>query len=92
MYAILEGYYDNPVHRKNVEFDVALEFADGYEICEAKYYAQPMTLDEIHREVQQAEAIKELTVKQIGFIAINGFVEREEPYFYLDGNDIFANE
>lgn len=59
---------------------------------QAKYYAQPMTLDEIHREVQQAEAIKELTVKQIGFIAINGFVEREEPYFYLDGNDIFANE
>ena len=92
MYAILEGYYDNPVHRKNGEFDVALEFADGYEIYEAKYYAQPMTLDEIHREVQQVEAIKELTVKQIGFIAINGFAEREEPYLYLDGNDIFANE
>ena len=85
-------YYDDPIHRKNGEFDVALEFADGYEIYEAKYYAQPMTLDEIHREVQQVEGIKELTVKQIGFIAIHGFVEREEPYFYLDGNDIFANE
>lgn len=85
-------YYDDPAHRKNGEFDVALEFADGYEIYEAKYYAQPMTLDEIHREVQQVEAIKELTVKQIGFIAINGFAEREEPYLYLDGNDIFANE
>lgn len=85
-------YYDDPTHRKNGEFDVALEFADGYEIYEAKYYAQPMTLDEIHREVQQVEEIKELTVKQIGFIAINGFVEREEPYFYLDGNNIFANE
>ena len=79
-------YYDDPAHRKNGEFDVALEFADGYEIYEAKYYAQPMTLDEIHREVQQVEAIKELTVKQIGFIAINGFAEREEPYLYLDGN------
>ena len=85
-------YYDDPAHRKNGEFDVALEFADGYEIYEAKYYAQPMPLDEIHREVQQVEEIKELTVKQIGFIAINGFVEREEPYFYLDGNNIFANE
>ena len=84
-------YYDDPAHRKNGEFDVALEFADGYEIYEAKYYAQPMTLDEIHREVQQVEEIKELTVKQIGFIAINGFAEREEPYLYLDGNDIFAN-
>ena len=85
-------YYDDPAHRKNGEFDVALEFADGYEIYEAKYYAQPMTLDEIHREVQQVEAIKELTVKQIGFIAINGFAEKEEPYLYLDGNNIFANE
>ena len=85
-------YYDDPIHRKNGELDVALEFADGYEIYEAKYYAQPMTLDEINREVQQGEEIKELTVKQIGFIAINGFAEREEPYLYLDGNDIFANE
>ena len=85
-------YYDDSIHRKNGEFDVALEFADGYGIYEAKYYAQPMTLDEIHREVRQVEGIKELTVKQIGFIAIHGFVEREEPYFYLDGNDIFANE
>lgn len=85
-------YYDDPIHRKNGEFDVALEFADGYEIYEAKYYAQPMTLDEIHCEVHQVEAIKELTVKQIGFIAIDGFAEREEPYLYLDGNDIFADE
>lgn len=83
-------YYDDPVHRKNGEFDVALELADGYAIYEAKYYAQPMTLDEIHRETQQVANIKELAVKQLGFIAINGFVEQEKPYTYLDGNDIFA--
>lgn len=83
-------YYDDPVQRKNGEFDVALELADGYAIYEAKYYAQPMTLDEIHRETQQVANIKELAVKQLGFIAINGFVEQEKPYTYLDGNDIFA--
>jgi len=83
-------YYDDPVHRKNGEFDVALELADGYAIYETKYYAQPMTLDEIHREAQQVANIKELAVKQLGFIAINGFVEQEKPYTYLDGNDIFA--
>lgn len=83
-------YYDDPVHRKNGEFDVALELADGYAIYEAKYYAQPMTLDEIHREVQQVANSKELVVKQLGFIAINGFVEQEKPYTYLDGNDIFG--
>lgn len=84
-------YYDDPVHRKNGEFDVALELADGYAIYEAKYYAQPMTLDEIHREAQQVANIKELAVKQLGFIAINGFVEQEKPYTYLDGNDLFAD-
>ena len=83
-------YYDDPVHRKNGEFDVALELADGYAIYEAKYYAKPMTLDEIHREVQQVANIKGLVVKQLGFIAINGFVEQEKPYTYLDGNDIFV--
>ena len=83
-------YYDDPVHRKNGEFDVALELADGYAIYEAKYYAKPMTLDEIHCEVQQVANIKELAVKQLGFIAISGFVEQEKPYTYLDGNDIFA--
>ena len=83
-------YYDDPVHRKNGEFDVALELADGYAIYEAKYYAKPMTLDEIRREVQQVANIKELAVKQLGFIAINGFVEQEKPYTYLDGNDIFV--
>jgi AAA+ ATPase superfamily predicted ATPase len=83
-------YYDDPVHRKNGEFDVALELADGYAIYEAKYYAKPMTLDEIHREVQQVANIKELAVKQLGFIAINGFVEQEKSYAYLDGNDIFV--
>ena len=51
-----------------------------------------MTLDEIHREVQHVEENKELTVTQIGFIAVNGFAEKEEPYLYLDGNNIFANE
>ena len=83
-------YYDDPVYRKNGEFDVALELADGYAIYEAKYYAKPMTLDEIHCEVQQVANIKELAVKQLGFIAISGFVEQEKPYTYLDGNNIFA--
>ena len=32
-------YSDDPVHRKNGEFDVAMELANGYAIYEAKYYA-----------------------------------------------------
>mgnify|MGYP000568403959 CR=1 len=51
-----------------------------------------MTLDEFHREVQQVEAIRELKVKQLGFIAINGFAKEEGSYTYLNGKDIYAEE
>lgn len=83
-------YYDDPVHRKNGEFDVALELADGYAIYEAKYYAQPMTLDEIHGEAQRMEGVNDPGIRQLGFISLNGFVEQEKSYTYLDGNDIFT--
>lgn len=82
-------YYDDPANRRNGEFDVALEFADGYDIYEAKYYAQPMTLDEIHREVQQVQNIKELIVRHLGFIAVNGFSDKEGSYLYLDGDSLY---
>lgn len=83
-------YLDTAVRGENKAFSVAVELADGYAVYLPKYSAQPMTLDEIHREAQQVANIKELAVKQLGFIAINGFVEQEKPYTYLDGNDIFA--
>ena len=49
-----------------------------------------MTLDEIHSETQRLESVNDPGIKQLGFIAINGFVEQEKPYTYLDGNDIFV--
>lgn len=49
-----------------------------------------MTLDEIHGEAQRMEGVNDPGIKQLGFISINGFVEQEKPYIYLDGNDIFA--
>lgn len=83
-------YPDTAVRCDSKEFPIAVELADGYAVYLPKYSAHPMTLDEIHREVQQVANIKELVVKQLGFIAINGFVEQEKPYTYLDGNDIFV--
>ena len=49
-----------------------------------------MTLDEIHSEAQRMEGVNDPGIKQLGFISINGFVEQEKPYIYLDDNDIFA--
>ena len=80
-------YCYDPVHCRNGGFDAALEFSDGYDIFEVKYYSQAMTLNEIHHEAQQVAAIKSRTSAS-RFIAIHGFVVREVPYLYLDENDI----
>mgnify|MGYP001164476281 FL=1 len=88
MRSIGSYYYYNPVHCRNGGFDAALEFSDGYDIFEVKYYSQAMILNEIHHEAQQVAAIKEPNVRHLGFIAIHGFVVREVPYLYLDENDI----
>lgn len=83
-------YPDTAVRCESKEFSVAVELADGYAVYLPKYSAQPMTLDEIHSEAQRLESVNDPGIKQLGFIAINGFVEQEMPYIYLDDNDIFA--
>lgn len=85
------SYYPNTAVRCEIkEFPVAVELADGYAVYLPKYSAQPMTLDEIHGEAQRMEGVNDPGIKQLGFISINGFVEQEKPYIYLDDNDIFA--
>lgn len=83
-------YLDTAVRGENKAFSVAVELADGYAVYLPKYSAQPMTLDEIHGEAQRMEGVNDPGIKQLGFISINGFVEQEKPYIYLDDKDIFA--
>lgn len=83
-------YLDTAVRCEIKEFPVSVELADGYAVYLPKYSAQPMTIDEIHGEAQRMEGVNDPGIKQLGFISINGFVEQEKPYIYLDGNDIFA--
>lgn len=83
-------YPDTAVRCENKAFSVSVELAGGYAVYLPKYSAQPMTLDEIHGEAQRMEGVNDPGIKQLGFISINGFVEQEKPYIYLDDNDIFA--
>lgn len=83
-------YLDTAVRCENKEFPIAVELADGYAVYLAKCSTQPMTLDEIHSEAQRMEGVNDPGIKQLGFISINGFVEQEKPYIYLDDNDIFV--
>lgn len=83
-------YPDTAVRCENKAFSVSVELADGYAVYLPKYSAQPMTLDEIHSEAQRMEGVNDPGIRQLGFISLNGFVEQEKPYAYLDGNDIFG--
>ena len=83
-------YYDDPETKTNGEFDVALDYGTHYALYEAKYYSNPMTLDEIHREAGQIQKVTEIRVTQIGFIAANGFAQHEDGYHYLTAEDLYA--
>ena len=82
-------YYDDPVHHRNGEFDIALEFGGEYQIYEAKYYRKPMALSEIHKEIGQIRDIKSLNVPQLGFISVNGFEKQEDGFCYYTGEDLY---
>ena len=84
-------YYDDPVRRRNGEFDVALAFGDAYEIYEAKYNAAPLTLDEIHREAGQVRQISNLNVVRLGFVAVNGYEGQEPSYICYNGEDLYRS-
>lgn len=83
-------YYDDPARRQNGEFDIALAFGNMYQIFDSKYYTKPMTADEVHLEAAQVREIKDLTVTELGFIAVNGFEEKEDGYHYIDGEELYT--
>ena len=66
-------YYDDPVNKKNGEFDIAIEYADCYDIIEVKYYREKLGLGEMRKEAAQVTSIPDLSVRNIGFISANGF-------------------
>ena len=68
-------YYDDPVNKKNGEFDIAIEYADCYDIIEVKYYREKLGLGEMRKEAAQVTSIPDLSVRNIGFISANGFEE-----------------
>lgn len=82
-------YYDDPISQTNGQFDVVINCNDGYEICEVKYYKDPLSVDLINHEVDQISKINELKVKSISFVNVNGFTKNDLPYKQIDGEAIY---
>ena len=83
-------YYDDSVRKKNGEFDVVLQRANGFDFYEAKYYKSPLRLSEMETEEEQVRAIPGLTASQIGFISVSGFENAETKYACITGEDLYS--
>lgn len=65
-------YYDDPIHKKNGEFDIVTLDDNGYIFYEAKFRKEPITESMIKEEILQVNQ-SGLTCYKYGFISKSGF-------------------
>lgn len=75
-------YYDDPVHKRNGEFDIVTQDAKGYIFYEAKFRREPVSEDMIRTEISQVQATGFLCYKY-GFFSRSGFAVRPEKNLIL---------
>lgn len=80
-------YYDDPINKKNGEFDVALEFKDKIKFIEVKYYKDKLTLQEMEKEIIQIKNIKTDKNIDYAFLATSGY--EDSNYECIDINSLY---
>ncbi|MBO5604625.1 MAG: hypothetical protein J5915_04510 [Acidaminococcaceae bacterium] len=84
-------WYDDPVSKKNGEFDCVMKRNGKYDFYECKYYDQPMTLQECRKEETQVKSIQGITVSRLGFVCTGGFAfDEDTDYELLDGDKLYS--
>ena len=90
VYNIGTYYYDDPINKKNGEFDVALQKKNGFDIIEVKFLKTKVKKPMVDIEISQIKNIKEIDVLDICFASINGFDKDIKNLKYLiSGDDIY---
>ncbi len=79
-------YYDLPREKRNGEFDVVTEDAQGYVFYEAKFRSHPVTRKQIEAEIEQVKA-SPLTADRFGFFSRSGF---ETDVFSTENVSLFS--
>ena len=75
-------YYDDPVQKRNGEFDIVTKDAKGYIFYEAKFRREPVSADMIRTEISQVEATGFQCYKY-GFLSRSGFAFNQEDSLIL---------
>lgn len=83
-------YYDDPVNKKNGEFDIVTLDDKGYIFYEAKYRKEPVTDAMIREEIHQISQTG-LSCYKYGFISKSGFeCEQTEDRILISLDDLFC--
>ena len=75
-------YYDDPVRKRNGEFDIVTKDAKGYIVYEAKFRKEPVSAEMIRTEILQVEETG-LSCYQYGFFSRAGFTAKQEKNLKL---------
>lgn len=77
-------WYDDPIAKKNGQFDVALRDGEDYLLVECKFTDSPLGESVVHEEIEQTKNL-ELGPVRLGFASLSGFnvppSMRKEFYF-----------
>lgn len=83
-------YYDDPVHKKNGEFDIVTQDPLGYIFYEAKFRKEPVSSQMIENEISQVNATA-LNCYKYGFFSRSGFTAKSDGQLILISlNDLYA--
>ena len=82
-------YYDNPVEKKNGEFDIVTQDDRGYIFYEAKFRKDPVTENIVQNEIRQVEQTG-LKCYKYGFFSRGGFTcEKEENRILIELSELY---
>lgn len=85
-------YYDDPVERKNGEFDIVTLDDQGYIFYEAKFRKDSVTESMIQNEIRQVKQTG-LECYQYGFFSRAGFsCQQEENRILIELDELYAKE
>ena len=82
-------YYDDPIEKRNGEFDIVTLDDRGYIFYEAKFRKEPVTESVVQNEIHQVEQIG-LECYKYGFFSKSGFAcEEEENRILIEWKELY---
>ena len=91
IYDIGSYWYDDPVNRRNGEFDCVIKHKETYSFYEVKYQSE--AVDEhlcLEEEKQVRELADEMDIEKIGFVSLSGFNFASNVYDLIDADELYS--